>query len=202
MALPEHPGNEEGWNRGGRQCTGWVRDENRRCQNIARQGLTVCKFHGATGKAIAIGKQRVAEHKAEQAAVAILERRGVPPLGDPLEELERSIGETVALKDVAAQKVAELTEWRYTSGQGTEQLRGELAFYERLLDRTTKALIEHQKLGLQERRIQLSALQAQRAAAAWQAATSEVFDRIDAGEPLADLRRQLPEIARRHLTGT
>lgn len=202
MPLPEHPGNEEGWNRGGRQCTGWVRDENRRCQNVARQGLNVCKFHGATTKAIAIGKQRVAEHEAEQRAVALLEKRGVPTLGDPLEELERAIAETVALKDLAGQKVAELAEWRYTSAQGTEQLRGELAYYERLLARTTKDLIEYQKLGLQERRVQLSALQIQRAGQAWNAATNEVLDKLEAGESLTDIRQQLPEIARRHLTGT
>lgn len=208
MPLPEHPGNEPGWeikpeNVGKRQCIAIIDQGTRRCPKWAMRGLNVCGTHGGLRKATkAAGLARHNEHKAEQRALATLEKRGIRPLEHPIDELERVVAETVNLKDAAAERFATITEWRTTNREGSEQLRAEVSFYAATLKDATKALTDLHKLGLAEKRIALNALQAQRAADAFRTAQHEVLDRIDQGETTDQIRQDLGNIARRHILGS
>jgi hypothetical protein len=77
---------------------------------------------------------------------------------DAADELEKVIAETINLKNIAGDAFTRLDgELRYEHHAG-EQLRAEVAFYERMLDHTGKRLIEYQKLGLDERRVRIDEL--------------------------------------------
>ncbi|MFF0862342.1 hypothetical protein ACFYUV_11360 [Nonomuraea sp. NPDC003560] len=75
------------------------------------------------------------------------------PLEDPVGALLRLASEIAAFKEFVAGRVAELraNDWRFTDHKGAEQLRAELALYERALDRTARVLVEINRLGLEER---------------------------------------------------
>jgi len=112
-------------------------------------GLDVCRKHG--GKSLeelrADGRRRAAEAQASRE----LARLDVPPVTNPLDELARLAGQAVAWKDQMAGKVNELTGLRYEGGAGTEQLRSEIALFERGMDRCMMALTAMVKLNIEER---------------------------------------------------
>ncbi len=202
--MPEYTGNEPDWvgRPDQRQCTATNR-QGSRCQRWSMRGLNVCPTHGGrTPAAKAKGLERWNLQQTEKRALAQLERDGIQPLDDPVYELEKAIAEYVTLKNIAQTKVAAIQEWRTIGDKGSEQIRAELTFYEKLLDQTTKRLIELQKLGLQEKRVQINALQAQHAADAWIAMSKELFTRLRNGEPLDTLEQDMPAMARRHLLHT
>lgn len=88
----------------------------------------------------------------EAKATATLSDYGAAPVTDPLSALASLAGEIASLKDHLRQRVAALRgeEWRYT-GRAGEQLRAEVAAYERALDRTGRILVEMARLGIDER---------------------------------------------------
>jgi len=106
-------------------------------------------------------------------------------VADPLSELLRVAAEIRDFKDFVAARVAELRaeSWRYESGQGAEQLRAEVALYERALDRTAKVLTDITKLGLEERQVRL----AERHAALLQGVLTRVFARLELTERQREL---------------
>jgi hypothetical protein len=70
---------------------------------------------------------------------------------NPLEELAMLASELILYKDFCAAEVTRLHgEYRY-EGRSGEQLRAEVALYERSLDRTSKLLVEWAKLGIDDR---------------------------------------------------
>jgi len=70
---------------------------------------------------------------------------------NPLEELAYLVSEVLLYKDFCAEQVAKLRgEYRY-EGRSGEQLRAEVALYERSLDRAGKLLIEWSRLNIDER---------------------------------------------------
>jgi hypothetical protein len=70
---------------------------------------------------------------------------------NPLEELSLLVSEVLLYKDFCAQQVAQLRgDYRY-EGRSGEQLRAEVALYERSLDRAGKLLIEWSRLNIDER---------------------------------------------------
>jgi len=74
-----------------------------------------------------------------------------PVISNPLEELASLVSEVVLYKDYCAEQVAKLRgEHRY-EGRAGEQLRAEVALYERSLDRVGKLLIEWSRLNIDER---------------------------------------------------
>ena len=88
--------------------------------------------------------------------------RGV--INNPIEEQARLLGQILGWKDLCADRVAALTDWRYETKTG-EQLRAEVAMWERSLDRATKALDAAAKVNLDARRVDLAEAQAALAAA-------------------------------------
>jgi hypothetical protein len=70
---------------------------------------------------------------------------------NPLEELSLLVSEVILYKDFCADQVARLRgDYRY-EGRSGEQLRAEVALYERSLDRVGKLLIEWSRLDIDAR---------------------------------------------------
>ena len=110
----------------------------------SHEGTGHCSWHGgasSSGTMAALSKQAAAE----------LARLDVPPVTDPLTELARLAGQAVAWKDTMAAKVNELTSLRYESATGGEQLRAEIALWERSLDRCISTLGAMARLNIEDR---------------------------------------------------
>lgn len=112
-------------------------------------GLDVCRKHG--GKSIdklrADGEQR----QAETAAAKMLAQLDIAPVTDPLGELSRVAAQAIAWKDAMGGRVNQLTALRYESQTGGEQLRAEIALWERAMDRCVVTLTAIVKLNLEGR---------------------------------------------------
>jgi len=140
-----------------RQCTGTVASTGERCRNSAIRGGTVCHKHGGSAPQVkAAAAIRVTEERTRRE----LARLNLPPVEDPLTELARVAAEVVAWKDAIGAKVNELTELRYKAGEGGEQLRSEVALWERALDRCERFLTAMARLNIDERLARISEAQA------------------------------------------
>jgi hypothetical protein len=106
-----------------------------------------------------LGKKTAAV-KLEQAAAAQLARLDLPPVDDPLSELARITGQVIGWKDQIAAKVNELTSLRYST-EGGEQLRAEVALWERALDRCERFLTAMARLDIDERLTRIAEGQAE-----------------------------------------
>lgn len=93
-------------------------------------GGTVCRSHGGNAPQV---RAKAKQRQLEQAARRLLpaEYREHP---DPLGEALRTLSEAVAFKDAVRSLVGDLGVLRY-EGHSGEQLRAEVAVYERALDR-------------------------------------------------------------------
>ena len=178
------------------------------CSRPALKGLTVCKAHGGGNPvAQAKGLERWHAQEVEKKARRIVEREGITALDDPIQALEDSIAEKIALKDVLKARVDDLESIRYESKGGAEQVRGEFSFYVRMLDDVTKSLVEYSRLGLEERKVRVTELQRQQVAEAWLRVTNDLMDELekavqgspDALQALGTVRGKLPEMARKRL---
>lgn len=129
------------------KCIGKRRDGSR-CEAYAINGSTVCWAHGGQLPRI---RAKAAANVAEGKALATLARLDVQPVADPLEQLALLAGQVLAWRDVMAEKVNALTSLRYEAvgenGTG-EQLRAEVALWERALDRCERVLVNIARLDL------------------------------------------------------
>lgn len=89
-------------------------------------------------------------------ASAYVQAAGFGRVEDPVEALGEIAGEVLVMKDWFRQQIEAL---RYQSASG-EQLRAEVALYERALDRCVRVLEVMAKLGISERRTQIAEAQA------------------------------------------
>lgn len=96
-----------------------------------------------------IGK-RTGIVKLEQEARHQLARLNVAPVEDPLSQLAAVTGQVLAWKDAWAQRVNDLTDIRYETEHG-EQLRAEIAVWERALDRCERFLTAMARLEIDDR---------------------------------------------------
>lgn len=137
-----------------RQCTAQSSRSGERCRKSPMNGATVCRNHGgATPQVRAAAARRLTVAKVLADAEAVLAHEGVEAVADPVEALARLAAEADAFKSALAARVNALKSVRYgASGAGTEQLRSEVALYERALDRTAKFLEVLAKLGYEDRR--------------------------------------------------
>lgn len=96
-------------------------------------------------------------------ALAELHRRGVTPVTDPLTAMAQVAGEITAVKDIFRDRIARLSEeaWRYEDAKGAEQLRAEVALYERALDRSVKVLDSLARMNIDERLVVINERQAE-----------------------------------------
>ena len=167
-----HGGGSRQPKRKGPFCGGKLHGRNGTCTQAAgwgtsHPGFGRCKLHGGTAPS-----GRIAA--AEQQARAELARLDVPPVQNPLAELARIAGQVVAWKDMLAEKVNALSSLRYESETGGEQLRAEVALWERALDRCGKFLVDIAKLDIDERLTRVTEQQAEQVSAALTAVLAEM----------------------------
>jgi hypothetical protein len=106
---------------------------------------------GGTPQARAKAKAR----RAEEDAAKALARLDVPPVADPLTALAQLAGQAIAFKDILAARVNELRQIRYRDSKGAEQLRSEVALWERALDRCERFVSAMARLNIDERLAQI-----------------------------------------------
>jgi hypothetical protein len=123
-----------------RTCTA-RRKDGQPCGGAPLRGADKCRMH--------LGR-RTAIVKLEQQARDQLARLDVPPVEDPLTQLAAVTGQVLAWKDAWAAKVNALDSMRYET-EGGEQLRAEIAVWERALDRCEKFLTAMARLDIDER---------------------------------------------------
>lgn len=131
-----------------RRCVSPSRETGQRCKRWRHPGTTVCVKHGATAPRT---KRKAARVVAERAAMGLLSGVTAEPIVDPLAWLAELAGEVDAFRLVMREKVDELRSFRYEDMKGAEQLRSEIAVYERALDRCLKTSSEIVRLNLAER---------------------------------------------------
>jgi len=140
------------------QCTGHSKETGERCTREIKKadrerGITVCYYHGSPAPQVQFaGVKRYEEKRAR----AWLERQGFDKVEDPVEALAELAGEVVAVKDYFREQIDKL---RYEHRAG-EQLRAEVALYERALDRCHRVLSDITRLGIAERKARISEAQA------------------------------------------
>jgi hypothetical protein len=169
-----------GTNRAGKPCkhpAGWGTDH---------PGIGRCKNHGGSTPTHRQAAIREQARRTAHEALELLGREGVKPIVNPLEALAGLAGEIVATKDIFRERVAQLREesWRYSDAKGGEQLRAEIAMYERALDRSARVLADIARLKIDERLTAITEQQVQTLVTVFTA----VLERLDLGEKAGQVR--------------
>lgn len=138
---------------GGPRCGAKLRQGDGMCRKEAgwgtdHLGAGSCRLHGGSTPSVTKGAQK---ELVERDAAAILARLDVAPVTDPLTELAKLAGQVVAWRDILADKVNQLTTIRYEAAAGGEQLRAEVALFERAMDRCISVLGTIGRLKIDER---------------------------------------------------
>jgi hypothetical protein len=115
-----------------------------------------CKLHGGSTRA---HKVHALWRAVEADAKAVLAAEGLDGVDDPLGRIARLAVEALAFKGSTAQRVNALGDVRFTDDRGAEQLRAEVALYERALDRSVRFLEVLAKLGYEERQVRIAEAQ-------------------------------------------
>lgn len=116
------------------------------------RGADKCRMH--------VGR-RAAAVKLEAEAADALARLDLPPVEDPLSELAKVCGQVLGWKDRIAAKVNALTSLRYEGEGSGEQLRAEVALWERALDRCERFLTAMARLDIDDRLTKISEARAE-----------------------------------------
>ncbi|MEU1556775.1 hypothetical protein ABZ517_29310 [Streptomyces scabiei] len=97
----------------------------------------------------------------EVEARQVLAELGVAPVEDPLAQLLKLAGEVLAWQRATAALVNGLEDGiRYRGANGAEQLRAEIALYERAMDRAVAVLSAIARLNIDERLVAVTEKQA------------------------------------------
>lgn len=158
-------------------CATIFKNENgqdQRCHRKARPGYRFCGTCVGMIKRNEYAKGAIAREKAlrvesRNALHALMQKNGVeielPESTDdfnPFEALLDVAQEQLAFKEVCKAKLIKLREdeWRWDSDRTGEQLRSEVALYERAIQRCTDTLIRISRLNLEERLLRIAERQA------------------------------------------
>lgn len=164
------------------------------CENPPLTGATRCRLHGgASPRAQAAAQERLTHRAAIADAKALLAHEGLIVVDDPIDAIAGIARECMALKNSLGNRVNALTNIRFEDLKGAEQLRSEVALYERALDRTVRVLKVLADLGYQERLVRID----EQIAAETIARMRGVFDDLDLTE---DQRAKIPAAVERHFT--
>ncbi|MEU1800894.1 hypothetical protein [Streptomyces sp. NPDC019937] len=157
-----------------RRCTATVKNgprAGRQCPNWAMKGQKVCRRHGGgSPQAARAASRRIQEAELTESANRLLVQLGADPVENPLTALAELAGEVLATKRAFANRVNELAEIRYTDDKGGEQLRSEVALYERAVGQAANLLTAIAKLNIDERLARITEQQAEKVMAAIDAA--------------------------------
>ncbi|WP_346007164.1 hypothetical protein [Janibacter terrae] len=169
-----------------RRCTAKAKATGLRCERAPIKGGTVCYVHGGkAGQVRAAAERRLAAEKVEREMRRALAEEPIDRILDPLAQVESLAAEALAMKDRLADVIDGMSTWRYTAhGAGTEQLRAEVALYERAMDRSAKFLELLVKSGFEERRTVLAERQGAMIAAALRVILSRMLDGVVAVDGL------------------
>lgn len=144
-----------------RRCTAHtsgLHGPQKRCGKYAIKGGTVCETHGGSiGHVRDAANQRLSEARQRAMAARFLKQQGIPDIEDPLDELMKLASEATAYREVYRKMMDELLssdEVRY-SGRAGEQLRAEVALWERSAERCLKIYETITRLGIAERQQRL-----------------------------------------------
>lgn len=152
---------------GGPACSGHKKDGSP-CLNAPMHNQKVCGFHGGR----APQNKRAAAGRALEREISIaLERLDGRPVANPLEELAAVGGRARAWMNLMESRVQKLLAAddagdesgdgiRYRAGAG-EQLRAEVALYERAMDRMGRFLTDYGRLNIDDRLARITEKQAE-----------------------------------------
>lgn len=174
-----------------RRCTGHVSGishpeyAGERCRRNAEPGQDVCRKHGGNSPQ---AKAAAARRMVEAELMTLAENLVGAPVDNPLTELANLAGRARAWMELLQARVEKLLDSsdgaeeqdrdggsgkksgiRYQAGAG-EQLRAEVALYERSMDRLGKFLADYGRLGIDERLAKITEMQAEKVIAAIDAA--------------------------------
>jgi len=137
---------------GRRRCSGHTR-KGKPCGRPPIRGGTVCPTHGGGAPQVkAKAAERVAQQEFDQDMSRTLARLKVAPVDNPLVVLAELAGQAVAFKDALAERVNRLQDnIRYEDARGSEQLRSEVALWERALDRCERFCTSMARLRIDDR---------------------------------------------------
>ena len=162
------------------RCHAKSRTTGNRCGQRAMRGQRVCYAHGGRSKqAKAAAQRRLAAEKVEADVRNALAFESLEGVTDPLGHLAKLADEALAMKEALAGRVNSLKAVRYSAhGAGTEQLRAEVALYERAMDRAAKFLELLVRSDFEERRVAIAEEQGRMVAEA----VRRILDRLDLSE--------------------
>jgi hypothetical protein len=120
-------------------------------------GYGLCKLHGGSTATKTIHAARL---KADAEARSALAELDLPPVEDPLAALLKLAGQVLGWQNATATLVNELESIRYRGSNGMEQLRAEVALYERAMDRAATVLAAIARLDIEERLARVTERQA------------------------------------------
>jgi hypothetical protein len=135
------------------RCTAKSSRTGEPCRAWAVRGARVCSAHGGRAPQVAAAAKR---RLLEQDVMAELAKLDLEPLGDPLTQLALLAAQAAWWKDAMAERVNRLTSLRYEGTGSGEQLRAEVALWERALDRCEKFLSSMARLNIDERLAKIS----------------------------------------------
>lgn len=149
--------------RDGPRCGARLRQSDGTCTQVAGWGTShvgegPCKLHGGSTRTVSKGAHR---QLLEREAAKQLAALNAPPVTDPLTELTKLAGQVIAWRDALAEKVNELTSVRYENSHGGEQLRAEVALFERAMDRCVSVLTAMARLDIDNRLVRITERQAE-----------------------------------------
>lgn len=174
------------------KCHATSRRTGEQCRITPAPGAVVCRFHGGNlAKVKNAAKLRVARDEATKEALARL-KADKGKSHDTITEMDRLAAEVIVFKDVCRERLDELLaldEIRY-KGQTGEQLRAEVALYERALDRCNTVLATNIKLNIHEKKAELEKQKAILVAAAFRETLAEAGLTEDASRLLMKLFSQ------------
>lgn len=127
------------------------------CKGKPRKGSLLCDSHGGQLPRVQAAAQlRIARDEAQQELIRRMKAAQLSERQDAVTELDRLAAEVIVFKDIVRERLDELLagELRY-EGKTGEQLRAEVALYERALDRCNTVLATNVKLGIAERKAAL-----------------------------------------------
>ena len=130
-----------------RKCSGHKTDGSP-CPNWAMHGQKVCHAHGGRTRQ---AKQAAAIRLVEAEAARTASLLNAPPVTDPLTALAELAGQVLAWRDLLAAKVEEMTSYGYENYKAGEQLKTDVALFERAMDRCVFTLAAIARLRIDER---------------------------------------------------
>lgn len=112
-------------------------------------GIGHCRLHGGNTKN---QKVRAEKTRVEREVTAVLAQLDVSPVDNPLTALSQLAGQVLAWQKAVSTLVNRLgDEVRYEGTTGAEQLRAEIALYERAMDRANTVLAAIARLDIDAR---------------------------------------------------